>query len=553
MVPGVQAREPVPVAGAWTIHAPIVIAGDASFTSENGVTGGTGTSSDPYIISGWNIDANATVGITVKYTTASFVIRDVFVHAGNAVWEGIRLQNLTHASVRNVTVAFADGHAIGIVNSALVNVSSSTLSGWDALWFSASRDSGAYDNTITGIGSGVLVAGSSNISVARNRITSTYRGIWSDTSDHLTLQGNTLAGAYWYSLTLFSSRSVTFRDNVMTSFDHRSPGGIELNVPGEANATTLPFADTHTITPDNTLFGLPILYYKDCRDTRVDGVPASQLIFAGCNGIVVSNETLGDIHGLVTLAYTTNWTLTRNSFHSGSIMHAGVPLAEGGRVVLNNFDGTGFEGWGGDFQFSLPYPIGGNYWSYYDGPDLCSGPRQTVCPDPDGIGDTPHDVSIFGTDKLPRMDPIAANNTPPDPKASVVPLSGVPSTDFLFDASASTDGQDPPAALEVRWDWNHDGVWDTDWSSNKTAHHSFGAQGSFVAGLEVRDSDGWLSMTSITVTVGSTPLVEVLAANWGAIVLVVAVLAAAAIVLWRRRPRHFAPVSDSPPEDEVAP
>jgi hypothetical protein len=39
---------------------------------------------------------------------------------------------------------------------------------------------------------------------------------------------------------------------------------------------------------------------------------------------------------------------------------------------------------------------------------------------------------------------------------------------FNFNATGSWDGEDAAAALQVRWDWQDDGVWDTAWSTTKT-------------------------------------------------------------------------------------
>ena len=58
-----------------------------------------------------------------------------------------------------------------------------------------------------------------------------------------------------------------------------------------------------------------------------------------------------------------------------------------------------------------------------------------------------------------------------------------------FDASGSTDPEDAAADLEVRWDWEGDGTWDTPFSTEKTAEHQYLTGGSFTAMLEVRDTD----------------------------------------------------------------
>src|SRR5713101_8713986 len=76
----------------YTSHSPIWIMGNSGFITANGVTGGSGTPSDPYVISGWDINAsNVAAGIVVKDTTAPFIIRNVYVHSGGNVNAGLSL------------------------------------------------------------------------------------------------------------------------------------------------------------------------------------------------------------------------------------------------------------------------------------------------------------------------------------------------------------------------------------------------------------------------------------------------------------------------------
>lgn len=44
---------------------------------------------------------------------------------------------------------------------------------------------------------------------------------------------------------------------------------------------------------------------------------------------------------------------------------------------------------------------------------------------------------------------------------------------FNFDASGVSDGEDAAAALQVRWDFDDDGTWDTGYSTTKTASHDY--------------------------------------------------------------------------------
>lgn len=55
-------------------------------------------------------------------------------------------------------------------------------------------------------------------------------------------------------------------------------------------------------------------------------------------------------------------------------------------------------------QWDNGYPVGGNYWSDYNGSDDFSGPNQNI-PGSDGIGDTPYEFEIDSWDIYPLMEP----------------------------------------------------------------------------------------------------------------------------------------------------
>lgn len=60
----------------------------------------------------------------------------------------------------------------------------------------------------------------------------------------------------------------------------------------------------------------------------------------------------------------------------------------------------------------------------------------------------------------------------------------------LVDASASSDVQDATGALVVRWDWQADGAWDTEYTAVKTATHLYAAGEGATIRVEVRDTAG---------------------------------------------------------------
>ena len=91
-------------ASALTPHEPILIIGNDDFTPANGVTGGSGTKSDPFIIEGWDINASTADGIEIRVTDIHFVIRDCVIHDGYDDNEGIRFSDVINGKIENCTI-----------------------------------------------------------------------------------------------------------------------------------------------------------------------------------------------------------------------------------------------------------------------------------------------------------------------------------------------------------------------------------------------------------------------------------------------------------------
>ena len=94
----------------------------------------------------------------------------------------------------------------------------------------------------------------------------------------------------------------------------------------------------------------------------------------------------------------------------------------------------------------------------------------------------PQYAVFYAEDSPPNTAPIAA--------FTVAPPTGTISTNFQFDASTSSDNEDPSNALEVHWDWEDDGTFDTNWSTTKTENHQYSAANTYQVRLEVRDTGG---------------------------------------------------------------
>ena len=69
---------------SYTDHSAIEITSDADFETSDGVTSGTGTEIDPYIIEGWNITVSTGNAITILDTSAFFIVRNNWVTTENS-------------------------------------------------------------------------------------------------------------------------------------------------------------------------------------------------------------------------------------------------------------------------------------------------------------------------------------------------------------------------------------------------------------------------------------------------------------------------------------
>ncbi len=101
---------------------------------------------------------------------------------------------------------------------------------------------------------------------------------------------------------------------------------------------------------------------------------------------------------------------------------------------------------------------------------------------------------------------VRVSNSPPTAIFAVNPPTGTTDTTFIFDAGESHDTEDPSDMLQVRWDWENDSIWDTDFQYAKTAKHQFLKAGTYIVKMEIQDSGYLQSSNSSQVTVKTNPV-----------------------------------------------
>jgi len=592
------AHDTVAASPFLTPHAPILIDGNGDFTGSNGVRGGTGTQADPYVIEGWAVDASSADGIAIRNTTAAFTIRNVSASGGGPLYDGLSLINVANGRVqealasenaegisvegsKNITIIageFTSNLDTGILLRSSMNISvvGNRVTGNSAYGiFLLDADAARLSaNNVSGNREGIHLSSSAGAVLIENRMeNNTGFGLYSYYSVSIAMSNNTIASNGEIGAVLFASRNATLRANTFISDG--------LSISGDPIHYT-----SHSITPDNLVNGQPLRFYKNTTGLRIEGVPLGALIVANAtnvtatnleiaetdvailfgyvSGVLIADNNLSGNYEGISLGYTTNAIIANNTVSRNIAQGINLGLSSSIEVVDNLlvengyglylFRSTGIAVHGNNFagntvqaddhrgpenSWDAGYPEGGNYWSDYSGPDNCSGPDQDVCPSPDGIGDLPYAIDADSRDRYPLLPP----NTRPVAAFTLEPLAGRTTTVFTVDASTSSDLEDPASSLQVRWDWENDGMWDTPWQLAKTAQHRYEDPGWYTIRLEIRDTRGLTDSTTHTVTVAAPPPEE---ENGGQSLALIAGSAAAAgaaaafLLYWirfrRRRP-----------------
>lgn len=159
-------------APAWAERVrrgPILITSDWDLTPEKGVVGGWGIFGDPYVISGYQIDAGGEdYGILISGTRRPVVIRDVEILGARTA--GIKVQSAQHVTIENVWVRGC-GVGISVFLSTKVTVTGARVEECPdgvKVFFSSAVD--LYELRVARCRTGVWFGGSSTAYLVGSRI-----------------------------------------------------------------------------------------------------------------------------------------------------------------------------------------------------------------------------------------------------------------------------------------------------------------------------------------------------------------------------------------------
>lgn len=91
--------------GSLLPHDPIKISSNTDFIKDDAVIKGSGTPSDPYRISGFEIEASQIEGVKIENTDVYFVIENLWIHGEGSNSIGIRLINVSNGVVQKSIIS----------------------------------------------------------------------------------------------------------------------------------------------------------------------------------------------------------------------------------------------------------------------------------------------------------------------------------------------------------------------------------------------------------------------------------------------------------------
>ena len=418
------------------IHDPIVINGNSDFNSGNGVTSGSGTASDPYVIEGWNITSSGTTGISISNTDAYFVIRSVYVIdtqpccGGAASDVGVNMTSVTNGVLKNSTVRFdyfTTGLAAAYVKNFVVeNVTTAEI-------ISITNSTGVMTSYDTA--RHIEVGSSFDVQISNN-----FAGIYVSSSSNVTISDNTSDGAPNKTIGVSYSSNVTITGNsydcdcvplVVKNSDHVTI--VSNNFNSNDSSPTISLGDSYSVDISNNQIIAPNEDGLVLSSSHYVSILGNQLlspmfhfrplgallrVFFSSNITITANNISNSTTG-ISILNTSNATITDNTIQ-GNVQGLVLNSTNNIEVFHNNFLNNQLQAQDTNSTQNVwdnGYPSGGNFWSDYSGVDNCSGPQQNICPSPDGIGDTPYTFNN-NQDNYPLMQPFV-----PDPPAAATPAT----------------------------------------------------------------------------------------------------------------------------------
>jgi len=187
------------------------------------------------------------------------------------------------------------------------------------------------------VATGIAVAYSSNITIKDSDCRDNAYGLYLRNSTYLTLTGNALSTSTEAGIFLLHTDHAILTGNTLTG------NGILIEASSPSGWST------HEIDDTNTVNGKPVYYYQDAADVTIPA-GAGQIILAGCQRVVVENQSCGNTTVGMMLAYSSEVTVRDSSFLQNR--YHGIWLFHSNHNQIANTSCLGNEEYGLFIQFS---------------------------------------------------------------------------------------------------------------------------------------------------------------------------------------------------------
>jgi len=362
-------------ASTLTPHAPIFIDDDSDFTPENGVTSGSGTAHDPYIIENWDINSTAEDCIHISNTRSHFVVRNVLLHDSDQMSnDGIAFSNVTSGRIEDSTIVLLRWGIRLVICSNNVVIRNNASDNAISVYLVTSKDNEVIDNSLSGNINGIYLQASSNINIEANNITSSGTGIWIESSSENNITRNIVTYSTGSGLLLYQ-------------------GGGWNNIVGN------------------------ILSSNDNGITVAVGYSSSYHNFIALNNITLNRGIGISLRGSYnTIIFN---TIQLNRYGGMQIVESNGNAFYNNNFVNNTCQAVSYN----SFNNVWDNGVEGNYWSNYTGTDF----------DHDGIGNSWHEIDASNIDHYPLMGMFSDFNATSEYHVQTVSNSSI--SDFKYNGT----------------------------------------------------------------------------------------------------------------------
>lgn len=233
---------------AATPHGPIVVIGDDGFNATNGVTSGSGTPGDPYVIEG--LDVVGVTPVIIENTSVSFIFRNC--QLTSTADYGLIMTNVSNGMLENITIGGAD-EAISITGCNHVTVMASSLN--------LSHEE-PYNHT-----AGMVIDSSQNITVSDSLISSFNNGIELTGTDYCQISGDDI-NVTTRCLLIKDTGNLSVLNNSLQAGQYGTPVVSQAILHSPMYPPSWP--NNLTISGNEVRAGYDLGMSLDCRDSKIE-------------------------------------------------------------------------------------------------------------------------------------------------------------------------------------------------------------------------------------------------------------------------------------------